>query len=256
MPTTMPTVAGLASWLPLLALVAAAMLGLAMLLLGRVVHRAVLGLVGAAAGLVLGGGLAKQLNFHPLLGGAVLAIALGILGVVLARVFWAVVAAALAASLVAGATYGEQMRTELEKHPALAASADRGAVQAVRDAGQAVQAAGESAWQKRSTTALASAAAAALAAMAVGWFLPRATVVVLTSLIGAALTCAAVGAAVVFHFGLSLQQHPVAVAVCFGVLLLLGLVAQVFGEVRSRGKGEEPDEETPAEMKKTAPEAK
>lgn len=253
MPTTTPSDAGVANWLPLVALAAMALLGLAMLLFGRVIHRAVLALIGVGVGLVVGGELARQFNFHPLLGGAALALTLGILGIVLARLFWAVVAAAFAVCLVAGATVGDQMRAEVEANPALKAAVEQGPLQASKEARQAVQAAVNHAVQKRSTVATVSAAVAALVGLVIGFFLPRAAVVVLTSLIGAAMLASAVGAGAVFLFHQPSERNSLAITIGFCAVLLLGLVVQSIAEIRSRRSEEESQEQEPAEPKRKTP---
>ena len=83
------------SWPTLAVPLAALGGGLALLLWGRILHRAALALVGAAVGLALGGGLAAAISVEPLLGRMVGAVVLGLLGLVAARIVWALLAGGL-----------------------------------------------------------------------------------------------------------------------------------------------------------------
>ena len=82
-------------WPALVVAVSALGVGVALLLWGRILHRAALALVGAAAGLAVGGSLAAAISVEPLVGRLVGAVALGLLGLVAARIVWAVLAGSL-----------------------------------------------------------------------------------------------------------------------------------------------------------------
>ena len=81
----------------------AALLAVAMLVWGRLVHRGFLILIAAGIGFVLAGWICPLIEVDVLVGGIVAALSLGLLAIVLARVVWAMLAATLLAAVAAGA---------------------------------------------------------------------------------------------------------------------------------------------------------
>ena len=224
------------SLLSLGAVLLAVALGAAMLFWGRLVHRAVLAVIGVGAGLALGGWLAEKVNLHPMVGRLVLAATFGILAVVVARVVWAVLAGAVLASIAYGAVLGSGYNAPLTTQPA------PGAPPTVRwslkppQLEQAAREALDTAMAGNADRAMAAAGAAALLALALGLFLPRATVVVLTSFVGASLVMGGVVLAMLLWFVVAaMEDSPLPLAI-WAALWLAGLVVQAVGEIRCRRK--------------------
>jgi len=97
-PPPMPQLAPAVAWGATAAAIAT---GAAILLWGRIIHRALLVVIGFFAGVFAGGAIALQIGLNPIIGQAVGAFVLAIVGLVCARVIWAVLVAATAGAVAA-----------------------------------------------------------------------------------------------------------------------------------------------------------
>jgi hypothetical protein len=208
-----------------LAAIGAGLVGLALLLWGRILHRAVLVLIAFPMGMGLGAILAEQLGLNAWLWLTVFSVAvtLTILVIVLARVVWALLAglwlAIFAASLTAWLMLGDLTpATQPGWDPTMGSLA-------------------QSAWAVGGLAVVAALAGAGVAGLILGLFLPRATVIAVTSMLGATL----VGGAVLKLTGLLAPNLLARMAAnqwlttgIFAGVLLLGILHQSIREVRAK----------------------
>ena len=168
----------------------AALLAVAMLVWGRLVHRGFLILIAAGIGFVLAGWICPLIEVDVLVGGIVAALSLGLLAIVLARVVWAMLAATLLAAVAAGAVVAYYW-PEVSTQPAtIIDQMDFTAYTA-----SLAEAGGDwfrSTWATRAAVLLASIGVGGLTTLAVGLLLPRATAVCMSSVVGACLLASAV----------------------------------------------------------------
>jgi len=202
--------------------VGAGLVGLALLLWGRVVHRAVLVLIAFPMGMGLGAILAERIELSIWLGALTGAVTLTILVIVLARVVWALLAglwlAALAAAIAGVLCLGD-----------------------ITPATQPVwnttcQSLAQSAWGAGNLAITAAGVGAGVAGLILGLFLPRATVIAVTSMLGASLLSGAAlrltGLWAPSFLARILASPLLTMGVGAGVLLL-GVIYQSIGEVRA-----------------------
>ena len=242
MPTTLP--AGLPEWLGtwLTAGIGVAfLLGLAMLLWGRVLHRGFIVLIAATLGLVAGGVVGPKIGTSVVVARLVGLVTFGLLALVLTRVVWAVLAGHVLAS-VAVAVVAVVAGVYLDV-PAVASQPAANA-QWLAEAHAASQQAGEALWAAHGAMLIAAAAVAGMIGLVGGFCLPRAAAICMTSLIGWSLVSAAAILAMRMWAPTLLTAaaaNPRTSAGVGGALLLGGLIFQAVGEVRSGRAGEEDD---------------
>ena len=232
MPTTIPSdwsTLG-TTWL-VGGIVAAGLVGLVMLLWGRLFHRALLVLAAAGLGLLLGGRFSPQIAVSAWLAQLVGAVTLGVLALVLARLVWSILAGlhvgAIAVVVVAVWVLGVSVAAT---QPAVQAD-PAACLRAVEQDARAV-------WADHALTVNLTAILAGLSGLVAAFLLPRVTVICMTSLIGTALLLTAGGLAVASWFpallaGSSPSSRYVPGGLAGGVLLL-GLLFQAVGELRAR----------------------
>ncbi len=256
MPTTMPAdieslqklIEGVAA-MGTLILVAIAVgigaVGLAILLWGRVLHRALLALIAFPIGMGIGAILAAQVGLNAWLGVLTGAITLTILVIVLARIVWALqagVCLAAIAAVIAGALCMGDV--------SIAAATQPGAGAAGQDVIRAV-------WEANSVAITAAGVGAGVAGLILGLFLPRATVIVVTSMIGASMLSEAVLVVVSLGAPTLLDRMLARPLLLTGVsagIMLLGVLYQSIHEVRAKralaGAGREDE---PADIRQPPP---
>jgi hypothetical protein len=104
-------------------------------------------------------------------------------------------------------------------------------------------------WERNAPLLVAAGVAAGLAGLIGGLLLPRATVIVMTSLLGAGLLAATAGVASATWAPSLLERaqasRSLSSAICGG-LLLVGIILQSIGEVHARRAPEEEEEEAPS----------
>jgi len=256
MPTTMPTdlesltalfagLAALGTLVYVLITIGIGILGLAILLWGRHLHRAMLALIAFPMGMGLGAILAEQIHLNVWLGVLAVAVSLTILVIVLARVVWALLAGLWLAGFAAGVAGmlclgGISAATQ----------------QAAEPTGQAII---QAAWQAGSLTITAAGVGAGVAGLILGLFLPRATVIIVTSMIGASLlfdavlTLAGLGAPAFLD---RMLANPLLLLGISVGILILGMIYQSIGEVRAKralaGAGTDQDD-APADIRQPPP---
>jgi len=222
----LPDLSALGDGALLAVLAGLALLGLVMLLWGRLLHRALLVLVAGGIGLVLGGIYGPRIELSPFLARLGGAVTCGLLGLVLARAIWA----ALAGLLVAGAVGGLMLVFHLGQslattQPAVAAAYGQAVVQQV-----------PAAMQEHGLVLGATTIGSGLIALIAAFLLPRVAVIAMTSLLGASLLSTAIDLGV-GAWAPPAQQAAYAegIAGCVALgLLAFGLVFQGFYELRAR----------------------
>jgi len=198
-------------------------LGLAILLWGRHLHRALLVLIAFPMGMGLGAILADKIQLNTWLGVLAVAISLTILVIVLARVVWALLAGLWLAGVAAG----------------VAGMLALGSIAVTTQPGwnPNAQALAQAAWNAGPLAITAAGVGAGVAGLILGLFLPRATVIVVTSMIGASLlsdavlTLTSMGAPAFLNRMLASPWLLTGISVG---ILLLGIVYQSIGEVRAK----------------------
>lgn len=251
MPTTMPTdieslkallegIAALGTAALVLITIGAGLVGLALLLWGRVLHRAVLALIAFPMGMGLGAILADQIHLNTWLGALTGAITLTILVIVLARVVWALLAGlwlgALAAMIAGILCLGDiTPATQPGWNPTY-------------------QSLAQAAWDAGNLAITAAGVGAGVAGLILGLFLPRATVIAVTSMLGASLLFDAVltltGLWAPSFLDRMLANPLLTMGIGAGVMLL-GVIHQSIGEVRAkRARAAADEDEAPADIRK------
>lgn len=218
-------------------------LGLAILLWGRHLHRALLVLIAFPMGMGLGAILADKIQLNVWLGVLAVAISLTILVIVLARVVWALLAGLWLAGIAAG----------------VAGALALGAVAATTQPGwnPNTQALAQAAWNAGSLAIVGAAVGAGVAGLILGLFLPRATVIVVTSMIGASLlsdavlTLTSMGAPAFLD---RMLANPWLLTGIGAGVLLLGVIYQSIGEVRAkRALASAGQDDAPADIRQPPP---
>jgi len=234
MPTTIPSdwsTLG-TTWL-VGAIAAGVLVGLVMLLWGRLFHRALLVLLAAGVGLALGGRFGPQIAVSAWLAQLASAVTLGVLALVLARLAWSVLAglhtSVMAVVVVAVWVLGVSLA-------ATQPATGTGPAEYLRTVQQDARAL----WANHALAANLTAILAGLSGAVAAFLLPRATVICMTSVLGAALLLTAGGLIVATWFP-DLLADPLAsnrtvLAGLIGGVLLLGLLFQMIGEIRARRK--------------------
>ncbi len=222
--------------------VGVSLVGVAMLLWGRVLHRAVLVLIAFPMGMGLGAILAERLGLNVWLGVFAVAVTLTILVIVLARVVWALLAglwlAVFATVLTGWLVLGDLTpATQPGWNPTMESLA-------------------RSAWAVGSLQITAAGVGAGVAGLILGLFLPRATVIAVTSMLGASLLSdaalkltgmAAPGALA------RMQASPLLTAGIFAGVVLLGILYQSIREVRAKraeAKAQADADDAPKDIRK------
>jgi hypothetical protein len=228
--------------------VGAGIIGLALLLWGRILHRAALVLIAFPMGMGLGAILAEHLGVGVWLGVFSAAVTLTILVIVLARVVWALLAgfwlACFAAFLTGLLVLGDLTPASQPGWNPTAESLAR------------------SAWAVGSLAMVAAFVGAGVAGLILGLFLPRATVIAVTSMLGASI----LSDAVVLLTGIwapnmlarMAESQWLATGVFAGVLLL-GILYQSIREVRAKraeAKAKADDGDAPKDVRKAPKPAK
>ncbi len=233
MPTTLPSdwLAAPGEWL-VAAVAAPVLMGGVMLLWGRVLHRALLALIAAGAGLLLAGQFAPRVSLSPFVAQLAAAITLGVLALVLARLVWAVLAGAHVAAVTGAVVAVWYLDVQLATtQPAAQPDVIAGGRALAEELVRAV-------WAQHAMAMSTTIILAGLAGLIVAFVLPRATVICMTSLIGASLVSVGAGLAVmVWQPGLLTAPSPSSGYVAGGIgggLLLVGILFQSVGEVRAR----------------------
>ncbi len=228
--------------------------GVAMLVWGRHLHRALAVLIGIAAGLAVGPLLGAKFNFDATLARIALAATLGLLGLVLARGIWALSLCAFAAAVTAAGV----MVYHLQWLPAADVPAYQPPAEVTFAAwAQAMQDylwnIGQALWTMRRGIIAASATGAGILALTLGLLKPRFTSIVITCLLGA--VCVLTGATVLVLTGKpdlwgSVLQSAYYPLMAMGVLAVVGVVVQ---SVRARAEARKADEDQQAKAKKGKP---
>ena len=254
MPTTMPTdlesltalfagFAALGTAIVVMITIGIGVLGLAILLWGRHVHRALLVLIAFPMGMGLGAILADKIQLNVWLGVLAVAISLTILVIVLARVVWALLAGLWLAAVAAG----------------VAGMLSLGAIAAATQPGwnPTGQALAQAAWGANSLAIVAAGVGAGVAGLILGLFLPRATVIAATSMIGASLlsnavlTLTSIGAPAFLN---RMLANPWLLTGISAGILLLGVIYQSIGEVRAkRALASVGQDDAPADIRQPPP---
>lgn len=224
----------------------AVMMGLVLLVWGRLAHRGFLVLLAAGLGLLTGRWLAPVIGVRALLAELVVGVSFGLLAAALARAVWAVLIGALAAALAAAAVVIYYLSPG-----GWAVPTSQAAIAGLGTYGESVAAAVQqwvlSAWQAQGTVLTAATCAAGLVFLAVGMFLPRAVAVFMSCLVGALLLAAglAVAAAQVRpEWWTAAWRHLRVWSLVAAGVVLLGIVIQTVGAVRA-GKREPKKEPAP-----------
>jgi hypothetical protein len=229
-------------WVPAAAVAAGTLVGLALLLWGRRVHRGFLLMIAIGAGLLVGGLLGERLGVHVLLARLVMAVVLGALAIVLARVIWAVLGGLCLAHVAMVAVVVFYLNVPL----AATQPAPEGDVLA--QARAVVVQTFQVVWEKNAPLLAGAGVAAGLVALIGGFLLPRATVIVMTSMLGACLLAATAALASATWAPSLLERaqasRSLSAAICGG-LLLAGVILQSIGEIHARRAREE-EEEAPS----------
>lgn len=211
--------------------VVSALVGVALLLWGRVLHRALLVLVALPVGLAGGWALGPTIQVNPLVAGLVAGVALAVLAIVLARLLWAI----LAGLHVAGLVLAAMVLWYLDAPLAASQPAGQGDVLAQ---GQVLaQQAFQSVFAEHAAAICLATALSGLASLVVAFMLPRATVICMTSLLGAGKLSWTGGlAAMLWMPSLSghVSANPYVSGGLIGGLLLVGIVFQSAAELRAR----------------------
>lgn len=225
-----------------LAAVGAGLVGLSLLLWGRIVNRAVLVLIAFPMGMGIGSILAEKLGLSAWLWLTVFssAAALTVLVIALARVVWALLAGLLLGTLV-GFTVAWLMLGDLTP------ASQPGWNPTPMDLAQ-------SAWAVGGLKIVAAMAGAGAGGLVLGLFLPRTTVIAVTSMLGATVLCGAVAALA----GMAapeavarMQAYPLLTMGVFAGVLLLGIIHQSVSEVRARrAKAKSDDDDAPKDVRK------
>ena len=198
--------------------------GACLLLWGRHLHRAVLVIVAFPVGVTLGAMMADKFGLARWMGILAVTVSLTLLVMVLARVVWAFVAASwlagLAASIVVYFLLGQALAGSQPEHWHPSAES-------------LIQAA----WARGDVLITASIVASGIAGLLIGIFLPRATVILITSLIGASL--AALGATVLLAVGDSrlldsLTANQPLTTGLYAAIVLPGVLYQSVREARDK----------------------
>jgi hypothetical protein len=199
------------------------LVGLALLLWGRIVHRAALVLIAFPMGMGLGAILADRVELNVWLGVFAVAVTLTILVIVLARVVWALLAG-LWLAVFAAAVTGWFMLGDLTP------SAQPGW-------NPTMESLIRSAWDVGSLQITAAGVGSGVAGLILGLFLPRATVIAVTSMLGATI----LGVAALKLTGMAapgalagMQANPPLTTGIFAGVLLLGILYQSVREVRAK----------------------
>lgn len=236
------------TWAVTGAVAAAGLIGLVMLLWGRVLHRALLVLIAAGIGLAAGGVYGPRIGLDVFVARLVAAISFGILGLVLARLVWALLAGLHVAALVAGLMMVFYLQVQLPtSRPA--SEQEFAAWQAATK--QAI----EAALQEGGPVVAVAAVLAGLVVAVTGFLLPAATRIVMTALLGAQLLAAAgVWAALLWApqwaAEIEAEENRPIVLGAVGGVLAVGLLFQTVGEIRARrARREQPAPAEPAGRK-------
>lgn len=253
MPTTMPGgleplsglfagIAALGATAVVMISVGVGLVGLALLLWGRILHRAVLVLVAFPMGMCLGAILADHFELNVWMGVFSVAVTLTILVIVLARVVWALLAglwlAVFAAVLAGWLMLGDLSPTSQPGwNPTLESLA-------------------RSAWAVGSLQITAAGVGAGVAGLILGLFLPRATVITVTSMLGASI----LSKAALVLTGMAapgvparMQASPLLTTGIFVGVLLMGILYQTIREVRAKraeAKAQADADDAPKDIRK------
>lgn len=236
----------------------AVLVGIVLLMWGRVIWRVVSCLTGVGAGVLLGQMVARQMNVPPIAPLAIAVVVLAGVGLVLARLYWAAVLAGvltLGALLgvlhFGGAIQGSDVPTGFQ--PAVTMTLQEWGVQTAKTTGQWLQ------WMYHNRLGPMSIAASltAVLGLVMGLVRPIFTRIFTTSLLG----CGAcvLGACLVigglksgFDFGSGVR--PWILTGIGGVLCVIGLVYQYLAELRSEKKDDQDKEAAPPEKQKASAE--
>jgi len=239
MPTTMPTDIeslrqaaeafwSLAGWTIGSIGVGLAVVGMALLLWGRVLHRAVLVVVAIPVGMALGGMLTEHIDVTSwqwkLATSLAVAVALAVLAMVLARIVWAVLAS-MTVGAVAAAVIGLFLLGN-----ALVGPQPEGWEPTTQDFAEAV-------WAVGSLAMSHAFVGAAVGGFVLALFLPRATVIAVTSLLGASLlanSLALLAATFAPSLLAPLAAHQGVTTGAFFAVVAAGILYQSVKEVRAR----------------------
>jgi len=220
--------------------IGAGTVGLALLLWGRVIHRAVLVVLAFPMGMGLGAILAAKIELNVWLGVLTGAITLTILVIVLARVVWALLAGlwlAGVAAMFAGILCLGDISAATQ--------------QAASSTGQPVI---HAAWETGSVAITAAGVGAGVAGLILGLFLPRATVIAVTSMIGASLLADSVLSLTGLwapSFQARMLASPLLMLGIGAGVVLLGVIHQSIGEVRAkRARAAAAEDDGPADIRK------
>ncbi len=224
---------------------AAALIGVALLVWGRLAHRGFLVLLAAGLGLLAGRWAAGVIHVHVLLAELVVAVSFGLLAVVLARLVWAILLGGVGAVVAAGVVALHRLPADAAPATRQAATADFGAY--LETLTEALHEWAVSAWAADGVTLTVAACLAGMALLVAGFCLPRVAAVFMSCLVGTLLLAGAsalVAAQVREAWWTAAWQNPRPCAAAAGGVMLLGMLVQAVGAVRA-GKAKKP----PAEPK-------
>jgi hypothetical protein len=213
----------------------ALLLGVLMLLWGRRLHRGFLALCGAGAGFALGHWGGRPLGMNPALSGLVAAVTVGILAPILARVVWALALGAIVAA--AGAIVAVFLYLPTVATQPTATTIPASDIVAYADGWGRFAWDGVIALWQGSPAVVVGAGAAGLLFLAAGLFLPRATVVLMSALVGTLLlagAAAVAGARFAPAWWTEAWGRPALSGAVAGGVLLVGAVWQTVGALRAR----------------------
>jgi hypothetical protein len=224
----------------------ALLVGAAMLLWGRHLHRALLVLIGAGVGAAAAGPLAARFGINVVVLRVTLAVVLAVVGLLAARAVWALLAGGIAVLATTAMVLASTLWRSGQgvRHGQATATLTAWPAQAARECFDAVSRSGAL------PLTLAVGFIVGGAVLVVLLLRPRAARILMTSFLAAVLLMGAMLLAAA-HVRGSLWQtawdHPYVPAAGAGALLLLGWVWQFFCDGRERRKEDEKDKKPDAQ---------
>lgn len=221
--------------------------GLALLIWGRRLHRFVAVAVGVGVGLLLAPLLAAELDFGLLTAQISLAVTVGLIFVLIAPVLWPAVLAALAAGAALTVAVERYLPSvPAEQRPTMPSPAEMSLAEWAERAGAALSEAANAVWQNHTLVALVAMAGAGAMILVLGLLARRLAKIVAMSLLGAALAVA--GGVLIWS---SLEgsgwsrtfRWPIWPLAIGGGLCVLGIVWQYWRAMRQERRRQEQKED-------------
>ena len=225
-------------------------LGVALLLYGRVIGRSYMVLIGAGVGLALAKPFAVRAGFNPLGVQIALPIILAAAGVLLGPVAWAVVMGFMFAGAGGSLTVWRHWPEVFEKfYAAVAAYAGEGEVGRLREFKQAFG----TIWRGNSREIMIVAAVSMATIIMVGLLKPMITTIFMSSLVGAFQVLA--GTSLIFvaaepTMSQRIDQRWYVLVILMLALMLFGIVFQFCGDIRAARRRAEKEREQEQQSQK------